>query len=176
MALLVNAAALLAPHRITPQLLGATALEAIIPFGWWGMVFALAGMFFAIIGAAIETCLSSAYIICQFYGLPWGKGKKAKDAPLFYLIWAGVLLFATLFALVGPEPMQMAEYGVIFSGLALPLTYLVTLLAANDRKLMGSAVNGKLANVLGLVFLVLSTIAAVVSVPLLILTSLGQIA
>jgi manganese transport protein len=174
-AIVINAAVLLGPQGISPQLLGSTALEAAIPFGKWGLILGLFGMLFAITGAAIETCLSSAYIVCQFFGLPWGKEKKAKDAPIFYLIWTGVLSFAALLALFGPEPMQMAEYGVIFSGLALPLTYLTTFLAANDRKLMGKHANGRLSNAFGILFLILVIIAAVAAVPLMILTSLGQI-
>ena len=58
MALMFNAATKLAPRGIDPQLLGATALQSIVPFGWWGAWLAMLGMLFAVLGAAGETSMS----------------------------------------------------------------------------------------------------------------------
>jgi Mn2+/Fe2+ NRAMP family transporter len=173
--LISNSAALLAPRGIDPQLLGATALQAIIPFGFWGMVLVLLGMGFAITGAAIETALSSAYMCCQFFNLPWSKNKPLKEAPLFYAIWMGIVVMSALAAIMGPEPMQVVEYAVIFSVLALPLTNLVILMAANDRDIMREHTNGVLANALGTMYLALSVVLAIAAIPLMILTSTGEI-
>jgi manganese transport protein len=174
-AILINSATLLQSRGIDPQSLGATALQTVIPFGLWGMTLGLLGITFALSGAAAETCLSGAYIVCQFFKLPWGKNKTVKQAPLFYAAWAMVLLLALIIALVGPEPLQTAEYAVIFSALALPLTYLAIFLAANDSGLMRKHVNGKLANSLALIFLVLVVLAAAAAIPLMIVTSAGEI-
>jgi manganese transport protein len=175
LALLINAASLLAPRGIDPQLLGATALQAIIPFGLWGFYIAIIGMWFAIMGAAVETCLSGAYMVCQFFSKPWGKSAHARDVPIFYAIWITVACCAALIALFGPEPMQIAEYAVVFSTLALPLTYLTVLLAGNDMQLMGAHTNGVLSRTFGIVFLVIVTIVAIAAIPLLIATSMGNI-
>ena len=51
--------------------------------------------------------------------------------------------------MTGYDPVKLTEYSVIFSVVALPLTYLPILLVANDRAYMGANVNGKLANFLG---------------------------
>jgi manganese transport protein len=72
-ALLVNAAVLFAPLHIDPQMPGTVALQAAVPFGKTGVWLALAGMLFAIAGAAIETCLCCAYGVCQFFGWEWGR-------------------------------------------------------------------------------------------------------
>ena len=58
--------------------------------------------------------------------------------------------------------------------MALPLTYIPILLVANDRAYMRQYVNGRLANVLGLVYLVVIAIISVTAIPLMILTNVGQ--
>jgi len=57
---------------------------------------------------------------------------------------------------------------------ALPLTYLPILLVANDRSYMGSKVNGRLANVLGVIYFVIILAVAVAAIPLMLLTNGGQ--
>jgi Mn2+/Fe2+ NRAMP family transporter len=63
---------------------------------------------------------------------------------------------------------------VIFSVVALPLTYLPILLVANDRSYMGQHANGKLANALGVLYLVVIGIVSIAALPLLIVTNAGQ--
>lgn len=175
LAILVNAAVLFLAYGIDPQLLGSTVLQTVIPFGYWGMVAALFGIFFAIAGAAVETALSVAYTLCQFWEKPWSKSKSFKDVPFFYYVWAGTLFISTLIALIGPSPIETAEYAVIFSVLALPLSYLAILLAASDKKTMGKHVNAASINVLGWISLGLISVVAILAIPLLIATSLGTI-
>jgi Mn2+/Fe2+ NRAMP family transporter len=76
--------------------------------------------------------------------------------------------------MTGVDPVQLTEYAVIFSAVALPLTYVPILLVANDRAYMREYVNGRVANVLGVIYLVVILIVALTAVPLLILTNVGQ--
>jgi manganese transport protein len=85
-----------------------------------------------------------------------------------------ILLLALLVVLTGVDPIQLTEYAVIFSVVALPLTYLPILLVANDRAYMGAHANGRLANTLGVVYLVVILVVAVSAIPLMILTNVGQ--
>jgi Mn2+/Fe2+ NRAMP family transporter len=62
---------------------------------------------------------------------------------------------------------------VVFSAVALPLTYFPILVVANDPDYMGEHVNGRLANGLGMVYLVLIGVAAVAAIPLMIWTRMG---
>lgn len=174
-ALMLNAAAKLAPLSIDPQLLGASALEAILPFGWWGGWIALFGMFFAVMGAAVETSMAIGYMICQFLDLPWGKRKGLTEAPVFHALWVATVLIGLVAVLVYPQPIQIAELAVVFSVLALPLAYLAVWIAASDRTIMGMHVNGPVSRIGGVLFLGVLVIAAVVAIPLLIVTSAGQI-
>ena len=61
----------------------------------------------------------------------------------------------------------------MFSAVALPLTYFPILVVANDPDYMGEHVNGRLANGLGMVYLVIIGVAAVAAIPLMIWTRMG---
>jgi Mn2+/Fe2+ NRAMP family transporter len=76
--------------------------------------------------------------------------------------------------LTGVDPVQLTEYAVIFSAVALPLTYIPILLVANDRTYMREYTNGRIANVLGVLYLVVIMVIALTAIPLMILTNVGQ--
>jgi len=174
-ALLVNAASKLIPRGIDPQLIGASALESILPFGWWGGALALFGMFFAVTGAAVETSMSVGYAVCQFFDRPWGKSKPPAEAPLFNGLWLGTVVVGLIAVLIYQQPLQIAELAVVFSVLALPLAYLAVFLAASDHRIMGMHMNGKAARIFGVIFIAILTITATAAIPLLIATGAGQI-
>jgi Mn2+/Fe2+ NRAMP family transporter len=174
LAILVNSAVLFRPLHIDPQLLGTVALEAAIPFGKTGLLLALFGMLFAISGAAIETCLSSAYAIAQFFGWEWGRYKRPHETPRFTIAWVITFAVALGIVLSGIAPLQLVEWAVVSSIIVLPLTYLPLILIANDRKYMGEHVNGRVSNMLGWSFYVVLSVAAVAALPLYILTSGGK--
>ena len=89
--------------------------------------------------------------------------------------WRGLsLVLAVALVLTGVDPVQLTEYAVISSAVALPLTYIPILLVANDRSYMREYVNGRRANILGLIYLVVIGVVSIAAVPLLILTNVGQ--
>ena len=70
--------------------------------------------------------------------------------------------------------MKITEYSVIFSVVALPLTFLPILLVANDPVYMGRHRNKRFSNVMGVAYFVLILVIAVSAIPLMILTNGGQ--
>ena len=72
------------------------------------------------------------------------------------------------------DPILVTEYSVVFSALALPLTYLPILVVANDRTYMGPHANGRVANALGSVYLVVVVVASLAALPLMLVTGAGQ--
>jgi Mn2+/Fe2+ NRAMP family transporter len=173
-ALVVMGAELFASREIEAQLPGTAALGPIAIYGKTGLLFALLGMLFAFAGATIENCLSVAYNICQFYGWPWGKHRKAKTVPRFTATWLIVLALSTALIMTGIDPVQVVEYAIVFSVVILPLSYYPVLRTARNRKLMGSRTNGRISDSLGVFFLILVTIAALAAIPLLIITHSGK--
>jgi manganese transport protein len=173
-ALMITAGALLLPAGVDPQFIGTVALGADVPLGAIGLLLALVGILFAVGGAAIDTCFSGAYNLAQFFGWEWGKHRRPAEAPRFTLSWMALLVLAFLIILSGIDPVMLTEYAVIFSVVALPLTYLPILLVANDKAYMGTRVNGRIANFFGLIYLVIIMVVALTAIPLMILTNQGQ--
>jgi manganese transport protein len=173
-ALMIVSAVLFLPTGISPQFLGTPALAAEHAVGQLGLLLALVGILFAVGGAAIETSFAGAYNLAQFFGWRWGKKERPAAASRFTLSWLVIFALALLVVMTGYDPVKLTEYSVIFSVVALPLTYLPILLVANDRTYMGSNANGKLANSLGVLYFVIILVIAVAAIPLMLLTNGGQ--
>jgi manganese transport protein len=173
-ALMISAGALLLPTGISAELLGTVALVAEVPLGQVGLILALVGMLFAISGAAIDSAFSGAYNVAQFFGWEWGKYRRPAGAPRFAIAWFVMLVLGFLIVVTGVDPILVTELSVIFSVVALPLTYTPILLVANDRAYMGAHANGRLANVFGVFYLVVVLVIAAAAIPLLLLSNMGQ--
>jgi manganese transport protein len=173
-ALMITGGALFLGQGIEPSSLGTIALGAGIPLGQIGLLLALVGILFAVGGASIDTLFSGAYNLAQFLGWEWGRYRTNAGAPRFTLTWMVMLVLALGIVMTGVDPVMLTEYAVIFSVVALPLTYLPILLVANDRAYMGKHVNGRVSNVLGVVYLVIILTVSLTAIPLMILTNVGQ--
>ena len=173
-ALMISAGALLLPHGISAELLGTVALVAQAPLGEIGLLLALVGILFAVSGAAIDSAFSGAYNVAQFFGWEWGKYRKHAGAPQFTIAWFVMLLLGFLIVITGVDPVLVTEVSVIFSVVALPLTYLPIFLVANDRAYMGRYRNGRVANVFGGFYLLVILVISVAAIPLMILSNMGQ--
>ena len=173
-ALMIVGGALFLEQGIQPDFLGSIALGAEIPVGEVGLLLALIGILFAVGGASIDTLFAGAYNLAQFFGWEWGRYRHASGAPRFTLTWMVLLGLALAIVMTGVDPVQLTEYAVIFSVVALPLTYLPILLVANDRAYMGKYVNGRASNVLGVAYLVVILAVSLTAIPLMIITNVGQ--
>lgn len=159
---------------VGPQIPGTVALQAAIPFGEVGLILALIGMFFAVAGAAVETCMANAYSVAQFFGWEWGRHKKPWEAPRFTVAWIALMLIALAIVVAGVPVMELVDYAIVLSIVVLPLSYLPLMLLANDKSYMGQYANKWLAKGLGWIYFVIVTVAAAAAIPLYLLTSGGQ--
>jgi manganese transport protein len=164
---------------LLPQLIGVTTLsQVMLPVAMAGGKLLLAliilGIVAATAGAALETTLSAGYTIAQFLGWPWGKFRAPAQAARFHLLMIICLLVGIGTLMTGVDPIQVTEFSVVFSAVALPLTYLPILIVANDPEYMGEHVNGQLLNGVGLIYLVIILAAAIAAIPLMIITGNGQ--
>ena len=172
--LMITGGALFLAEGIEPETLGTIAMGAQVPLGTAGLILALAGILFAVGGASIDTLFAGAYNLAQFMGWEWGRYRSNAGAPRFTLTWLVLLVLAFGIVMTGVDPVMLTEYAVIFSVVALPLTYLPILLVANDKAYMGTHANGRLANVLGIFYLVVILVVSLSAIPLMILTNVGQ--
>ena len=63
---------------------------------------------------------------------------------------------------------------MVFSAVALPLTYFPILVIANDPDYMGDKANGRTSNLLACIFLVIIVVASLAAIPLMLWTKAGQ--
>jgi manganese transport protein len=172
-ALLAIGALVFFPHTI-PQHLSSAVDGIAAPFGKTGYLFVLLGTLACLAGASVETMLSGGYNLCQFYNLPWGKNRKAREVPVFSLFWMGMLVVAGLIALSGFDPLKLVNISVVFGMVVMPLTYYPVMRVAMDKGIMKHHVNSRTDSAVGIFFLILITLAALAAIPLMILTDSGQ--
>jgi Mn2+/Fe2+ NRAMP family transporter len=176
LSLAIAAAAFLVllPAGVSVDTLAQVGLPVAVALGKIGIAVMLVGFFAATFGAACETGLSVGYSIAQYFGWQWGKYVRPREAARFHV----VLLLATIIGiavlLTTVDPIKVTEYSVVFSAVALPLTYFPILVVANDAAYMGERVNGRFANLLGTVYLFIVLAAALAAIPLMIMTKAGQ--
>ncbi|HET7475433.1 MAG TPA: Nramp family divalent metal transporter [Dermatophilaceae bacterium] len=173
-AIAASTALVLGPLGVQVDTLGQVALPVVVGAGKLGLAVVLVGFFAATFGAACETGLSVGYSVSQYFGWRWGKFVKPVKAARFHVVVLLSTVAAVAVLLTTVDPIMLTEYSVVFSAVALPLTYFPILVVANDRDYMGRHVNGRLANGLGTVYLVVVVVAAVAAIPLMLLTKAGQ--
>jgi Mn2+/Fe2+ NRAMP family transporter len=156
------------------EALGQVGLPIGLAAGKLALSIAILGFVAATFGASLETGLSCGYTVAQYFGWQWGKFVRPREAARFHLVVLLSLIAAIGTVLTTIDPVKLTEYSVVFSAVALPLTYFPILVIANDPEYMGDEVNGRISNGLASVFLVLILIASVAAIPLMLYTKAGQ--
>ena len=172
--LMVLGALVFLPHRIFPQMLSSSIMAGAFPFAGKALTVAVIGAMACIGGAAIETGLSGAYNVCQFFNFKWGKNRRAKQVPVFTVGWLGMLVFALIIDFTGMRPLTLVNIAIIFGMVVMPFTYYPILRAGADKKIMGTHANSRFVTILGTIFLALIVAAAIAAIPLLWLTHGGK--
>jgi Mn2+/Fe2+ NRAMP family transporter len=173
-ALLILGAVVFLPAGIFPDLLSTTALPVALAAGAMLLIVALLGIFACVASAAVETALSGAYNVCQFYDIKWDKNLPPRQVPQFTAMWVGMLVIGAGVVLTGIKAMTLVNVSIIFGMVIMPLTYYPILKAAGDPVLMGQHATKKWQQALGWIFFGVIVIAALAAVPLLILTHGGE--
>ena len=107
---------------------------------------------------------SLSYIVTETFGWEGGLNKKFHQAKAFYIIIAISLFVGLSLNYVGISPIKALIYSAILYGLTAPVLIAIILHISNNKKVMGKYTNGKVANFLGFLTLILMTVAAIVLV------------
>jgi len=172
-ALMLTSATVFHPLDMSVDALSQVAMPAALALGKLGLAAAILGFFAATFGAAMETGLSSAYTVAQYFGWAWGKLRRPREAARFHTVLIAAILTGVAVLMTTLDPIQLTEYTLVFSAVALPLTYLPILVVANDRGYLGDRVNGRLANTFGMLYLLIVLAAAAAAIPLMLVTRMG---
>ncbi len=143
MAIVATSAAMATRHtQIATAADMAVQLEPLL--GPWARYFFAAGLLAAGLTSAITAPLAAAYATAGALGWP----RDLRDRRLRW-VWMGVLAAGIVFAGLGVRPVPAILFAQVANGVLLPAIAVFLLLAANDERWMGDQVNGRLANVAG---------------------------
>jgi manganese transport protein len=174
-ALTIVAAQQLLSMQLSPQSLATVLQEALGELGPVAFYAAAIGAFFAIGGATIDSAFSCAYALAQHQGWPWGKKRGLREAKR----WAAALLgaFGVAFALVQTriDPIELTEYAVIASAVAMPLSYFPIMRISHNRERMGQHASGVLALPLAWIYFAVICAVAIAGPILMVLTHMGEL-
>jgi Mn2+/Fe2+ NRAMP family transporter len=173
LAIAACAALVLLPQGIDVAHLDQVALPVVVALGKVGLAFVVLGFVAATFGAALETALSVGYTLAQYLGWQWGKRVAPREAARFHSVVLLSIVLGTMLVLTTADPIKVTEYSLVFSAVALPLTYFPILVVANDPDYMAEHVNGRVVNALASGYLVLITVVAVAAIPLMVATGAG---
>lgn len=141
MAIVVTAAASGATDIATATDM-ARQLEPVL--GSWARTFFAVGLFAAGLTSAITAPLAAAWALAGVLG--WVADLRS---PLVRAVWLFVMLTGVSFALAGVRPVPAILFAQAANAILLPVVAFFLLLVMNDRRLLGHAANGWVANLLG---------------------------
>ncbi len=113
---------------------------------WAASLFAL-GLLGAGLSSAITAPLAAAVTARSLLQEDGEDDRWSPTAWRYRSVWIGVLMIGLGFGLSGVRPVPAIILAQALNGFLLPLVSVFLFLAVNDRRLMGEAVNGRLANV-----------------------------
>ena len=126
----------------------ATALQPLAG-KYASLLFAL-GLLNAAIFTASILPLSTAYYVCEAFGFESGVENSFRQAPVFYALYAGLIVIGGGIVLIAADALQSAIifYSQVLNGVLLPLVLVLMLLLINRPRLMGKYVNNLAFNVI----------------------------
>jgi len=145
--IIVACGATLFVHRINVSDAGQAAL-ALEPLAgkYAGLLFGL-GLLNASLFAASVLPLSTSYSVCEAFGFNSGVDKRFSEAPIFYGLYLGIIVFGALPVLMPHAPLlSIIFWSQVVSGMLMPVIIVAMLRLINKRELMGDHVNGPIFN------------------------------
>jgi manganese transport protein len=153
MAIIISAAAIQ-----TPDIANAADLaKGLAPlFGDFAKYFMALGLFAAGITSAITAPLAAAYVAKGCLG--WSGGLKSKK---FRFVWIAILFLGVLFSSIGIKPIEIIKFAQVANGMLLPIIAGILLWIVNKKSVLGSYVNSKTQNILGILIVCIAVFLGV---------------
>ena len=128
----------------------ADAARALEPFaGHYATALFAVGIIGAGLLAIPVLAASAAFGVAGLAGWRRGLGRKARNAPQFYLVIGLAFLVAMELAISSIDPIKALFYSQVLDGLIAPFLIVLMLLITSSRKVMGDFVNGMATKVIG---------------------------
>lgn len=166
MMVIVCSAMVFAPRGIEIDKYEQIALVIVPAFGKWGVPLFAIILGICCLGAACEISLSTAYELAQTLGWNWGQDKKPKQEARFAVTYTIMLIAGALLMVTGIDPLKLTMLTMALTAVVLPLTVIPFLVLMNDEHYVGKHTNGPIGNTVIVVTIVLTSIVAIVTIPL----------
>jgi Mn2+/Fe2+ NRAMP family transporter len=125
------------------------------------------GLLNASVFSAAILPLSTAYVVCEAFGWESGVDKSFSQAPVFFGTYTALIAIGGAIILLPiPSLIQAMMASQTLNGVVLPVILIVMLRLINDRRLMGSYVNGRVFNVLAWIMVVILIFLTIVLIGL----------
>ena len=160
--IIVCTAATLYARGIRVQTAEQAALVLAPLAGRWATLFFGLGLMGASLLAASVLPLATTYAVCEAFGWERGIDRRADEAPLFYGLYASLIVVGALVVLIPGLPLfPLMWLSQVLNAVLLPAIVVLMLLLANDRQIMGEWRNSRLTNVLAALLAVVISVATV---------------
>lgn len=146
---IATAATLFPNHPVNDAKQAAEALRPLA--GQNAFLLFATGLFGASMLAAAILPLATAYSVAEALGVEKGVDRGFREAPVFMSIFTGLMVLGVLVSLIPHLPIfTVLIFIQVIDALLLPVVLFTILKLINNRKLMGTMVNGRAYNVIAL--------------------------
>lgn len=121
------------------------------------------GLFNASLFGACILPLSTAFYICEGMGWESGVDKDFEQAPQFFWLFTAIIIISGALILIPNAPLILIMFiSQVINGAVLPFVLLFMIKLINDKKLMGTYVNGPIFNIIAWLTVVIMIILTIV--------------
>jgi NRAMP (natural resistance-associated macrophage protein)-like metal ion transporter len=154
--IIICCAATLHVHGIQVESAQEAALALAPLAGKWASALFAIGLLNASLFSASILPLSTAYFICEAFGIEAGIDKSWGEAPEFYWLYTILIIVGAGFILLPKINLILVMFwSQVINGVMLPFVLIFMLLLINNRDLMGEYVNGWGYNLISWVIVVI---------------------
>ena len=154
--IVISCAATLNTHGIKVDSAAEAALALAPLAGPWASTLFAIGLLNASLFSASILPLSTAYFICEAFGLEGGIDKTWGEAPAFYWLYTVLIAVGAGFIMIPNIPLiKVMFWSQVLNGVMLPFVLIFMLSLVNNKDLMGDHVNGPIFNIISWVTVVI---------------------
>jgi Mn2+/Fe2+ NRAMP family transporter len=163
--IVICCAATLHPYGIRVESAKEAALGLAPLAGAWASTLFAIGLLNASLFSASILPLSTAYFICEAFGIEAGIDKSWGEAPAFYWLYTILIMVGAGFILIPDIPLiKVMFWSQVVNGVMLPFVLIFMLLLINNKDLMGNYVNSRTFNIIAWVTVVIMIVLTLLMV------------
>jgi NRAMP (natural resistance-associated macrophage protein)-like metal ion transporter len=126
----------------------ADAALGLRPFGQYASGLFALGLFNASLFAACILPLSTSYTVCEALGFESGVNRRFNEAPIFYWLFTGVIVFGGVVLLPSFPLVKMILLSQVVNGILLPVILIFMTILVNKPRVMKEWTNSNVYNII----------------------------